>query len=232
MQLFYQPEIVNNCHHLDSEESRHCVQVLRKKEGDIIHITDGKGGLYTAKIIHANKKDLQFRIKKTEKTLHVNYQLELAISPTKSMNRMEWFVEKCVELGIDHLYFIKCHHSERQHIHLERLNKKAISAMKQSLKTFLPTLHPIISFEDMVVKPIQQKFIAHVDNENPILLISSAKSGVNIRVLIGPEGDFSINELNLASENGYLKISLGKSRLRTETAGVAACHILNIINDH
>ena len=230
MQLFFQPAI-EQTQFLDMEESRHCVQVLRKKIDDIIHITGGKGTLFTGRIISSDKKKVAFEVVDTEKKTSKSFQLELAIAPTKNMDRMEWLVEKCVELGIDHIYFIKCSHSERQHLNLDRLKKKAISAMKQSIKTFLPTLHDMTTFNEVISIPVQQKFIAQVDERNRNLLISSAKSQSDARVFIGPEGDFSITEMDFAMQNGYQKVSLGKSRLRTETAGVAACHILNLVND-
>ncbi len=229
MQLFYQPEITQS-KYLDAEESGHCIRVLRKKTGDIIHITDGAGGLFKGKISNLNKRKVEFEVLESEQRTPQSFHLDLAIAPTKSMDRMEWFVEKCVELGIDHIYFFKCHHSERHQVNLERLNKKAISAMKQSIKTFLPTLHPMKSFNDIISIPIEQKFIAHVGQLNQNLLLSSVKPKANVRVFIGPEGDFSPSEIELAINNGYQKISLGNNRLRTETAGIAACHILNLVN--
>ena len=160
-----------------------------------------------------------------------NFIIHIAISPTKNADRIEWFVEKAVELGIDEITLLECDHTERQHLKIDRLEKMAISAMKQSLKAKLPVIHPLTSFRNIVhTAGSVEKYIAHVDNENPNQLKNLIAAGSSYLVLIGPEGDFSDEELTLAENQGFKKISLGPSRLRTETAGLAACHILNLAN--
>ena len=230
MQLFYQPDI-QTLKFLNEEESRHCTQVLRKQSGDLLMITDGKGGLYECVISNSSKKKVEFRIIKETSPPKSNYILEIAIAPTKSMDRMEWFVEKCVELGVDRIVFIKCKHSERKQINLGRLKKKAIAAMKQSVKVRLPELTPLQSFNEAITRAIDQKYIAFIDHDNPNLLINTAEADSDTCVFIGPEGDFNKDEVEIAVQHGYQKISLGKSRLRTETAGIAACHIIHLINE-
>ena len=160
-----------------------------------------------------------------------NFTIHIAISPTKNADRIEWFVEKAVEFGIDEITLLECDHTERQHINIDRLEKVAISAMKQSLKAKLPSIHSLTSFRNLThdAKALE-KYIAHVDSENPIQLKNLVARGSSYLVLIGPEGDFSREELTLAKSLGFKKISLGPSRLRTETAGLAACHILNLAN--
>jgi len=160
-----------------------------------------------------------------------NFVVHIAISPTKNADRIEWFVEKAVELGIDEITLLECDRTERQHLKVDRLEKMAISAMKQSLKARLPLIHPLTGFRDIVQTPrYAEKYIAHVDNENQNQLKNLIAAGTSYLVLIGPEGDFSDEELTLAENQGFKKISLGPSRLRTETAGLAACHILNLAN--
>jgi 16S rRNA (uracil1498-N3)-methyltransferase len=230
--LFYQPLITENVNYLDEEESRHCSKVLRKRSGDQIFITDGKGCLYNARIINADPRKCEFEIigKQEEKTKA--FSIHIAIAPTKNPDRMEWFVEKSVEFGIDHITLMECENSERSFLKIDRLRKVAISAMKQSFKTTLPVIDGMMPFKNVVaaVDPADQKFVAFVDPGNPLHLKGAAKKNGNYLVLIGPEGDFSEAELDLAIQREFQKVSLGSSRLRTETAGIAACHILNLIN--
>jgi 16S rRNA (uracil1498-N3)-methyltransferase len=160
-----------------------------------------------------------------------NFRIHIGISPTKNADRIEWFVEKVVEFGVDEITLLQCDHTERQHLKVERLNKTAISAMKQSLKAKLPVIHPISEFKNVVMSTNdEQKYIAHVDERNQQHLQQLVERGLSYLVLIGPEGDFSTDELKLADAHGFKKVSLGPSRLRTETAGIAACHILNLAN--
>jgi 16S rRNA (uracil1498-N3)-methyltransferase len=229
--LFYQPQISEGIHHLDDEESRHCVKVLRKNSGDVIKITDGKGFFYDAQIIKADARQCEFTIQKTTPEETRNYQIHIAVSPTKNADRIEWFVEKATEFGVDTISLIECENSERTFIKIERLRKLAISAMKQSLKANLPKLNEMVSFLDLM-KSVKEpgKFIAYVDSENPTHLQNVIRKGETTVVLIGPEGDFSKDEISEAIEKGFIKVSLGKSRLRTETAAIAACHIVNLMN--
>jgi 16S rRNA (uracil1498-N3)-methyltransferase len=229
--LFYQPLIAQGVHKLDEEESRHCIKVLRKQTGDQIRVTDGLGSFYDVIISTADVRECKFTIIKEEKQPARNFSIHIAIAPTKNTDRIEWFVEKCVEFGIDEITLIECQHSERTFTRIDRLKKVAISAMKQSLKASLPRINELITFEALAVAEISaDKFIAFVDETNPIQLKDLAKPSKQYLLLIGPEGDFSSDELSLALLHKFVKVSLGKSRLRTETAGIAACHILNLIN--
>ena len=231
MNLFYQPLIPRGALYLDPDESRHAVKVLRKRNGDAIRITDGNGVFYEGIITDADARQCAFEIHTSTPEPRRNFKIHIAISPTKNTDRIEWFVEKSVELGVDEITLLQCEHTERQHLKIERLKKNAISAMKQSLKAWLPILHPIISFKDFVPSATEeQKFIAHVDDQNHFHLQRAVDPGLPYLVLIGPEGDFSSDELTLAKRYGFKKVSLGSSRLRTETAGLAACHILNLAN--
>lgn len=228
MILFYQP-LLPKVNTLDLEESKHCVKVLRKQNGDIIHLIDGKGNFYEGKITDANHKKCGFQImKKTTENLHP-YTRHIAISPTKNLDRMEWFIEKAVELGIDHISFLNCYHSERKVLKLDRLEKKAISAMKQSGKATLPVINEMMVFEDFINQSqADVKCLAYVDFENPVHFKNKLKGDQDVLILIGPEGDFSEKEVEKAKSAGFEIVSLGKSRLRTETAGIAAVHIMNL----
>ena len=231
MNLFYQPQLPQGILHLDADESRHVVKVLRKKQGDCIRVTDGKGFFYDVVIDQADPRHCTFDVTKKTQAPSRNFAIHIAISPTKNADRIEWFVEKSVEFGIDEITLLECDHTERQHLKVERLEKMAISAMKQSLKAKLPVIHPLTSFQNAILSGhASEKYIAHVDSENPNQLQNIATVGTSYLVLIGPEGDFSDEELTLANAQGFKKISLGPSRLRTETAGLAACHILNLAN--
>ena len=228
MPLFYQPDIPNDISHLDTEESRHAVKVLRLKAGDIIDLTDGKGISYQARITLPDVRQCTFEIINKEKTaLHPAYR-HIAIAPTKNIDRTEWFVEKATEFGIDRISFIICDHSERKVIKTDRLIKKAVSAMKQSLKAYLPQIDEAVPFKKFIsAVNADKKWIAYVDNTNTSYLNHLVNPVSNL-VLVGPEGDFSPEEVNLALTNGFQKVSLGESRLRTETAGIAVAHLLNL----
>ncbi len=233
MRLFYQPKINEDVHYLDEEESRHCVKVLRLKEGDQIIVLDGIGGKHTATIALAHHKKCTFEIIKSEQSSIPDHHTHIAIAPTKNMDRIEWFVEKATEIGIQEISFIFCDNSERKHFKTDRIVKKAVSAMKQSAKTHLPIINEAIKFIDFVKQSEvndRQRFIAYVDQKNPNLLYHLVQPKQSYTILIGPEGDFSEKELAIALDHQFRKVSLGKSRLRTETAGIAACHILNLIN--
>lgn len=231
MNLFYQPQLSEGVLHLDAEESKHCIRVLRKKSGDIITITDGKGSFYTARIQNADSQKCTFSIAEKTPEVKKSFSIHIAISPTKNADRMEWFVEKVVELGIDEITLIECEHTERTFIKTERLHKVAVSAMKQSLKATLPVINGLAKFNDLVRNAkARATFIAYVDESNPHHLKHEAPPAADYLLLIGPEGDFSTAELDLAIACGFKKVSLGTSRLRTETAGIAACHILNLVN--
>jgi len=231
MRLFYQPSILEGQLHLDTDESRHCIKVLRLKEQDQIEVLDGKGGRHTVSISDPNHKKCAFSIvlsKIEPKPLH---HIHIAIAPTKNIDRVEWFVEKAVEIGVQEISFFFSTNSERKHFKTDRVIKKAVSAMKQSHKTFLPIINEPIKLNALIQKAeSNEKYIAFVDHANPDLLFDIAAPFKETLILIGPEGDFSEKELEIAIANGYKKVSLGPSRLRTETAGIAAVHIMNLIN--
>ena len=233
MHLFYTPDIAETLT-LPEMESGHCVRVLRLVEGDEIGLIDGRGTFYRAAIDLAHNKRCKVRIlEERSQPAHWAGPIEVAIAPTKNLDRMEWFTEKTTEMGIDAIVPLLCRFSERKELKVERIEKIAISAMKQSLKAVLPRIDEMTPFERYVREPFDgQKFIAHCyADEERKLLSQTYKAGSSARILIGPEGDFSPEEVSLAIENGYVPISLGVSRLRTETAGVVACHTLHTLNE-
>jgi 16S rRNA (uracil1498-N3)-methyltransferase len=229
--LFFQPQIEQGIRFLTPEESKHCAKVLRKKEGELISVTDGKGTLYNSIITDSNSQCVKFKIESSVKEKDKGYTIHVAIAPTKNPDRIEWFVEKAIEIGVDEISLILCDKSERAALKTDRLDKLAVSAMKQSLKTTLTKINHMMLFKDFISSfQAAQKFIAHVDSANPVQLKDSAKSKESYIVLIGPEGDFSKKEIDLAISHDYKKVGLGPNRLRTETAGIVACTILNLAN--
>jgi len=225
MQLFYCPEVFEGSSHLSSEESKHCIKVLRKQEGDIIHLIDGRGNFYEVKITLASQKKVLFEIVRKREETPRSYSLHIAIAPTKNNDRFEWFLEKATEIGIDEITPVICEHSERKVLKNERMEKIILSATKQSLKATLPRLNQAVSFNDFVEKNLNSDcFIAHCEEQKKISLKTIAS--VNSIILIGPEGDFSTKEIELALDHNFKPVSLGNSRLRTETAGIVACHTL------
>lgn len=235
MQLFYTPHIQNGIAILDEVEARHAAQVLRKKVGDMMQLTDGKGNLYEGDIIELGKKTCIIGIKKTIESYNKrNFYLHFAIAPPKNIDRMEWFLEKATEIGVDEITPLICKRSERTVVKPERLNGILISAMKQSLKTYLPKLNEAIGFQDFMKNSISekgQKFIAYCNDDSVGLLSHEYEKGSDCVILIGPEGDFTAAEVGTAFAQGFKGVSLGKSRLRTETAGVVACHTVNLLNE-
>lgn len=233
MQLFYTPDICDQIYTFSKEESRHCTKVLRLGVGDIIHLTDGRGTLYTARIIDSNPHACTVQVEATEENFEQrNFRIEIALAPTKNIDRTEWFLEKATEIGLDRFIPIESEHSERRTINTERCTRVVVSAMKQSIKTVMPQIDPLTKFSELVAQPFEgDKFIAHCqDSEEKILLRDAVTPARNTLILIGPEGDFSPTEIELAHKFGFKDISLGKARLRTETAGLAACHTVALIN--
>lgn len=229
MQLFYQPAIPEGVFHLSEEESRHAIKVLRLTDGATIDLCDGKGKFYKAIITQAHHKKCQFEISATTAIPAAATYRHIAIAPTKNIDRTEWFVEKAVEFGIDRISPIICDHSERRVVKTERLIKKAVSAMKQSLKAWCPQVDEAMTFKAFLKETAaEHRFIAYVDSSNTAYLKDLLQPSGSHIVMIGPEGDFSENEVNMALEAGFQKVSLGPSRLRTETAGIAAIHLLNL----
>ncbi|EAS18786.1 conserved hypothetical protein [Flavobacteria bacterium BBFL7] len=234
MQLFYNSQLDTHSTSftLDREESKHVFKVLRKNIGDIINITDGRGNLYHGTINHitSNRCDLDIAFAEAYPT-H-DYYLHIAIAPTKMNDRMEWFLEKATEMGISRITPILSQHSERQKINLDRFNRIIVSAMKQSLQFHKPELDALTNFEDFInAKNVSDKFIAHCEDGDKNHLKNLIHKGNSTTVLIGPEGDFTPQEIEMALKNDFKPVSLGSTRLRTETAGVYTAATLNIFND-
>ncbi len=233
MQLFYTPDISENLYTLNEQESKHCVKVLRKQKGDTLYLTNGLGTLFKAEVVDATVKSCQLHVVET----FIEYErrdftLHIAIAPTKNIDRIEWFLEKATEIGIDQITPLLCEHSERKVIKPDRLERVIVSAMKQSLKAYKPVLNPLISFNDFVQqnKVKSGGFIAHCQPGDKELLKTSYAGQNKVTILIGPEGDFNVEEVGLAVTSGYLPVTLGDARLRTETAGLVACHTINLLN--
>jgi 16S rRNA (uracil1498-N3)-methyltransferase len=233
MQLFYVPKISGAEVILDETESKHAIRVLRLQNGNPVQIIDGKGGFYEAEISDANPKKCKLVIIKSQKEFGKrNFHLHIAIAPTKNIDRFEWFLEKATEIGIDEITPLLTSHSERKTINPERLEKIVVSAMKQSLKAYLPVLNEITPIKQLIIKnKSTSKYIAYCDDIQKIHLKDAVIRGQDTLILIGPEGDFSPEEVNLAVENGFKVVTLGVARLRTETAGIVACNIVNLANE-
>jgi len=233
MQLFYSPDINsdNKQYTFSKEESKHIVKVLRKKESDILSITNGKGDLFIVEIIIADTKKCIVQINNIEQQKGHDYKLHIAIAPTKMNDRMEWFLEKATEIGIDEITPIFCDNSERKIIKKERFEKIIQSAMKQSLQMQLPKLNDAISFKQFINQKFNgQTYIAHCEEQEKTQLHSLVLPNKQYTILIGPEGDFSVKEIELALSNNFKPVALGNTRLRTETAGIAACHTIALKN--
>lgn len=231
MHVFYTPNIQTSSE-LPEEEAQHCTRVLRLNVGDEISLTDGKGYFYKAEITAATNKRCLVTIRETifQEPLWCCH-LHIAMAPTKNMDRNEWFAEKATEIGFDELTFLNCRYSERKVIKNERIEKILVSAIKQSFKARLPKLNEMTDFDKFITQPFEgQKFIAHCYEGEKPLLKEMLKPGEDALVLVGPEGDFSEEEVKRAIELGFIPISLGKSRLRTETAALVACHTMNLMN--
>ena len=231
MQLFYAPHVATDFT-LSEAESEHAIRVLRLSKGDEIHITDGQDFIYRATIINPHPKHCEVQIIETFQTHPLwPFQIHIAIAPPKNIDRMEWFVEKTTEVGIDTITCINCQHSERHVIKTARLEKIMISAMKQSQKARLPQLNDMTDFHDFINLPFSgSKYIAHCQEGEKALLKQIYPTGENALILIGPEGDFSAEEISLAIQQGFQPITLGTSRLRTETAAFIACHTIHLLN--
>ena len=238
MYLFYTPQIVGEeeeigkTYSLDAEESGHCVRVLRYTRGDEILLTNGQGMTYTAEIINPNPRHCEFTVLTAEKQEkhHSNY-IHIAIAPTKNIERIEWFVEKCTEIGVDEITPLLCRFSERKQLRLDRLEKIILSAAKQSLTPYMPKLNGLTDCADFIRNAKEEtKFIAHCYKEDKRELRKEIMPGKSVVVMIGPEGDFSEDEISTALQNGFVPVRLGESRLRTETAGIVACHICNLLS--
>ena len=229
MNIFYSRDVVGNTGILDETESHHCVKVLRLKEGDEVCIVDGKGGFFEGNITIAHPRSCIIEIKKSLFEFGKrDFEIHIAMAPTKNIERFEWFLEKATEIGIDEITPLLCQHSERKILREDRLEKVITAAMKQSVKAYHPVLHPMLSFENFIeLEHAGNKHIGHCMEGNRQELIKMRPVGKKFTVLIGPEGDFSEKEILKACAKEFQPTSLGKSRLRTETAGVAVCQIIS-----
>lgn len=233
MQLFYNPVINENTTQFsfDREESKHIIKVLRKSVGDTLHITNGKGWLFNAEITIADIKNCVANIVLKELQKKHDYHLHLAVAPTKMNDRYEWFLEKATEIGIDSITPIICDHSERKIVKTERFERILQSAMKQSLSCYLPKLNEPIQFKDFINQDFKgDLFIAHCEETDRKSLKQQLKPKTDVTILIGPEGDFSTKEIELAFQNKFIPVTLGETRLRTETAAIVACHSVAFTN--
>ncbi|MFA4863275.1 MAG: 16S rRNA (uracil(1498)-N(3))-methyltransferase, partial [Bacteroidales bacterium] len=225
MNLFYTPDITDGLYSLNEEESRHCRMVLRLREGDIVNLTDGKGTLFEARIMDARSRQVTVEvISRQDGYGRRNYRLHIAVAPTKNIDRFEWFLEKATEIGVDEITPLICDHSERRQLRTDRLEKVITAAVKQSLKAYHPKLNEPEPLGKFLENPHPgDKYMAYITSGAP-LLKQLYQKGADAVILIGPEGDFSPAEVEAAIKCGYQVISLGESRLRTETAAVVACH--------
>ena len=232
MHIFYTPDINSDTYLLSEEESKHCIKVLRLQKGSLLFLVDGKGGFYEAIVEDPQPKRTKLKILRNQQNYgQRNHNLHIAIAPTKSIERIEWFLEKATEIGIDEITPIICDRSERKEVKIERLNKVITSAVKQSIKAYHPILNEPIRFNDFILKSqSSQKFIAHCVDSKKGSLKEHIKLNSDYLVLIGPEGDFSPQEISLAIDHGFVPVSFGESRLRTETAALEACFEINFLN--
>jgi 16S rRNA (uracil1498-N3)-methyltransferase len=236
MQLFYHPDLSENSKEVifPKDESKHIARVLRKNAGDELSITNGKGFLFVVELTHSDPKKCMATIIRSKRMDDLPYYLHLAVAPTKMNDRYEWFLEKATEIGISEITPLICEHNERKVINHDRFVKKLQSAMKQSLKAFLPKLNPATPFNEFIGMTSDFKgdrFIAHCQETDRSSLKENIQPKRSVILLIGPEGDFSDEEISWANRSGYLSVELGKSRLRTETAAIVACHSVSFINE-
>lgn len=233
MHVFYTPDISSDDYVLNEEESRHCIKVLRLGIGARVSLIDGKGGLYNAEIIAETRKNVHLKIVQTTREYHQRqHYLHIAVAPTKNIDRLEWFLEKATEIGIEEITPVICDRSERKLVKEDRLNKIITAAVKQSLQAYHPILNPQTSLEDFLqLENDSVRMIAHcLENEPKQYISEVALPKQKYTILIGPEGDFSPREIELALSRGYKPLTLGDTRLRTETAALAACFEVNYLN--
>lgn len=231
MQIFYSTDISSNMGQLDEEESRHAVKVLRLKAGDQIQVVDGIGNYYVVEITNPSHKSCEFKVIEKKEEPKKGFNLTIAIAPTKNLDRIEWFVEKVTEIGVDSILPIECKNSERKVLKTDRLVKKAVSAMKQSQKASLPVVNELTKVKDVLKAQFNgEKYIAHCYDMPKQDLKEIYQQGTNVLILIGPEGDFTQEEVEEAIANGFKPVNLSSSRLRTETAGIVACCAINLAN--
>ncbi|MBF9239560.1 16S rRNA (uracil(1498)-N(3))-methyltransferase [Hymenobacter sp. BT683] len=232
MHTFYAPDLTGPTYTLPEDESKHAVRVLRLGTGDVVELLDGRGSRYDAAVADANPKRCQLRITQHESMPPRSYFTHVAVAPTKNLDRMEWFVEKAVEIGVERITFLRCARSERRELKLDRLEKIAISAMKQSGQAWLPQLDEMTDYAAFVgAAASETTFIAHLEEGERTALTQVAATGNGCCVLIGPEGDFTPAEIELALSRGIRPVTLGSSRLRTETAALAAVFTVHLVRE-
>jgi len=233
MHIFYTPDITGDTYTLNEEESKHCIRVLRLSVGTVVNLVDGRGGFYTAEITSDNPKKVGLSVLTVEREFNKrNHYLHIAVAPTKNIDRIEWFVEKATELGIDEITPIISDRSERKVVKEDRLNKVITSAVKQSIKAYHPKLNEAVSYDAFLKLPLEgEKLIAHCINQGEKKYISElVQPHKKYLILIGPEGDFTPDEVDLALNKGFKPLTLGENRLRTETAALAVCFEINYLN--
>jgi 16S rRNA (uracil1498-N3)-methyltransferase len=233
MQLFFTPNLTHETTRFEfnTDESRHIVKVLRCKEGDILETTNGKGYFFTVRVQEAHPKHCKAKIVQFRRQLNKRYHLHLAVAPTKNSGRYEWFLEKATEIGIHEITPLICSRSERREINAGRMEKILEAAMKQSLRPFLPKLNKAVSVEEFIKHPFEGlKCIAHCEDSEKTDLKRRMGADQDVTILIGPEGDFTRDEIKSAIENGFNPVSLGDARMRTETAAIMAVATVAIIN--
>jgi 16S rRNA (uracil1498-N3)-methyltransferase len=234
MQLFYNKDILPGIatFTFDKDESRHIVKVLRKSEGNKVYLTNGEGYLFKSEIVFANEKKCEVKIISEQFHAPMPYRLRLAVAPTKMNDRYEWFLEKATEIGISEITPIICEHSERTHFKIDRFEKILQSAMKQSVQYYMPKLNEPVTYDKFIKEKFNgQLFIAHCEETEKRLLKNVLEPKTNVTILIGPEGDFSTKEIELALQHNYIPVSLGNTRLRTETAAIVAAHSVAFVNE-
>jgi 16S rRNA (uracil1498-N3)-methyltransferase len=229
MQIFYVPHISGGLFSLEKDESRHLLKVLRKQVGDEVVVTDGRGGRYQCKILIGDLKKCQLEVLSKDLIPEPTPRLSIAIAPTKSMDRLEWFVEKATEIGVHAIHPVRCKNSERTTLKIDRLNRVAVAAMKQSIRFRVPAIHQLVTFNELLESRFEDdKFLAHLGPEARPLSASLDKQKDTL-IMVGPEGDFTEDELRLAQKADFRQVTLGQSRLRTETAGVVAATAFNLL---
>jgi len=232
MHIFYTPDINSDTYILSEEESKHCIKVLRFQKGSLLNLVDGKGGFYDAIVEEPHPKRTRIVIQRVQKNFgRRNHYLHIAIAPTKNIERLEWFLEKATEIGIDEITPIICDRSERKDVKTERLNKVITTAVKQSIKAFHPKLNEAERFSEFILRSQNtNKYIAHCIESKKSVIKDQFKLNSDYIVMIGPEGDFTSHEVDAAMKQGFIPISLGNSRLRTETAALEVCFEINFLN--
>lgn len=234
MHLFYTPDIKTNVYTLSEDESKHCIKVLRMKEGDPIYLVDGKGGFYHTQIVDAHAKKCVVEVLDVQLNFGARpYRLHMAISPLKFNDRFEWFLEKATEIGIDEITPIITKRSEKKDLKIDRANKIVESAMKQSMKAYHPQINEAISFDKFIESDFSNSInmIAHCLEDDKKTVFEMKNQSASYLILIGPEGDFTPDEIQLAKSNNFQAISLGKERLRTETAAITACVLFSAMSN-